>query len=69
MASLQDQVAALPERLIDGLSYDNIGNTANYVLDCDQATLFPASGNTFSSTTHQYRLQSLDGARYRAPLL
>ena len=50
MAGLQDQVAALPERLIDGLSYDNIGNTANYVLDCDQATLFPASDNTFSST-------------------
>ena len=50
MASLQDQVAALPERLIDGLQYDNMGEMANYVLDCDMATMFPASGNFFSPT-------------------
>ena len=47
---MQGQVAALPERLIDGLEYSNLGQTANYVLDTDMATMFPASGNTFSST-------------------
>ncbi len=48
MASLQDHIAVLPERLLDGLQY-KLRDTANYVLRKDQATIYPASGNLFSS--------------------
>ena len=41
MASLQDHIAALPERLLDGLQY-KLRDTANYVLRKDQATFYPA---------------------------
>ena len=66
MASLQDHIAVLPERLLDGLQY-KLRDTANYVLRKDQSTAFPASGNTFSPTGIRVLRFNLANVGYLVP--
>ena len=45
---LQDSIAAMPETLIPGLRFSDVGSTANYIIGSDMQSVFPASGNVFS---------------------